>query len=106
MVQYTSKDVYMLTCNGDTTETGWIQVIVTKHILQFIALRNNKYNIWSINRKTISKNYPLKIILRNNVNTIIINNNVFHFVKQAHYVKIKKALIDFGYIHSYSYSPC
>lgn len=103
MVQYTSKDVSMLTKNG-TIAYGWIQVIITNRILQIIALRNNKYKIWSINRNAPCIGPQLNIILRNDMNTILINNNVLHFIKTAHYVKIKQALIDFGYIKSYTYS--
>ena len=103
MIQITSKDVSMLTKQG-TIAHGWIQVIITKNSLQIIALRNNKYKRWSINRNVPCIGTPLNIILRNNMNTILINNNVFHFIKPAHYVKIKQALIHFGYIHHYSYS--
>lgn len=103
MVQYTSKYVSMLTHQG-TIASGWIQVIVTNRILQIITVRNNKYTKWSQSRYDSCVRYPLSIILRDNTNTILINQQVFHFIKPAHYIKIKQALIYFGYIKNYSYS--
>jgi len=101
-VHYTSNNVYMLTSNHNIA-TGWVRFIFTPNLFQINSFRNNKYDNWSINRK--QPQYTLlQIILRDNNNTIIVNKNVFHFIKSAHYIRIKQALIQFGYIKLYSSS--